>query len=121
MRISDWSSDVCSSDLPDRSALRAFLQSESAGGALLIFAAILAMIVANSSLGGLYHQVVHAVTGPTLAEKLGPMTVHLWINDGLMAVFFLLVGLEIKREFVDGRLANRSDEHTYELKSLMRT
>src|SRR3546814_642813 len=106
MRISDWSSDVCSSDLPDRSALRAFLQSESAGGALLIFAAILAMIVANSSLGGLYHQVVHAVTGPTLAEKLGPMTVHLWINDGLMAVFFLLVGLEIKREFVDGRLAN---------------
>src|SRR3546814_5126346 len=112
MRISDWSSDVCSSDLPDRSALRAFLQSESAGGALLIFAAILAMIVANSSLGGLYHQVVHAVTGPTLAEKLGPMTVHLWINDGLMAVFFLLVGLEIKRE--------RSEEHTSELQSLMR-
>jgi len=90
---------------PDRSALRAFLASESAGGALLIFAAILAMIVANSSLGELYHRLIHAVTGPILSDKLGPMTVHLWINDGLMAIFFLLVGLEIKREFVDGRLA----------------
>src|SRR3546814_613088 len=90
---------------PDRSALRAFLDSESAGGALLIIAAILAMIVANSSLGDLYHGLIHAVTGPVLSDKLGPMTVHLWINDGLMAIFFLLVGLEIKREFVDGRLA----------------
>src|SRR3546814_12780203 len=87
---------------PDRSALRAFLQSESAGGALLIFAAILAMIVANSSLGGLYHQVVHAVTGPTLAEQLGPMTVPLWINAGLLAVFLLLVGLGLKHTFGAG-------------------
>src|SRR3546814_11260638 len=70
---------------PDRSALRAFLDSESAGGALLIIAAILAMIVANSSLGDLYHGLIHAVTGPVLSDKLGPMTVHLWINDGLMA------------------------------------
>jgi NhaA family Na+:H+ antiporter len=93
-------------DSPPRSALRDFLASESAGGMLLIFAAILAMIVANSSLGNAYHHAIHAVTGPVLTDKLGPMTVHLWINDGLMAVFFLLVGLEIKREFVDGRLAS---------------
>lgn len=91
---------------PSRSALREFLASESAGGMLLIFAAILAMIVANSPLGALYHDAIHAVTGPVLTDKLGPMTVHLWINDGLMAIFFLLVGLEIKREFVDGRLAS---------------
>ncbi|MHA4835265.1 Na+/H+ antiporter NhaA [Sphingopyxis sp. MSC1_008] len=91
---------------PSRSALREFLASESAGGMLLIFAAILAMIVANSPLGAIYHDAIHAVTGPVLTDKLGPMTVHLWINDGLMAIFFLLVGLEIKREFVDGRLAS---------------
>lgn len=94
------------SGYPPRSVLRDFLASESAGGMLLIFAAILAMIVANSSLGTAYHDAIHAVTGPVLTDKLGPMTVHLWINDGLMAVFFLLVGLEIKREFVDGRLAS---------------
>lgn len=95
-----------SSNSASRSALRDFLASESAGGMLLIFAAILAMIVANSPFGGTYLHAIHAVTGPTLSDKLGPMTVHLWINDGLMAVFFLLVGLEIKREFVDGRLAS---------------
>jgi Na+:H+ antiporter, NhaA family len=89
-----------------RSALRDFLESESAGGMLLIFAAALAMIIANSALGADYHHAIHAVTGPTLTDKLGPMTVHLWVNDGLMAIFFLLVGLEIKREFVDGRLAS---------------
>ena len=91
---------------PPRSALRDFLESESAGGMLLIFAAILAMIVANSTFAETYEHAIHAVTGPILTDKLGPMTVHLWINDGLMALFFLLVGLEIKREFVDGRLAS---------------
>ena len=79
---------------PPPSALRDFLESESAGGMLLIFAAILAMIVANSPLSGLYHDLIHAVTGPVLTDKLGPMTVHLWINDGLMVIFFFVVGLE---------------------------
>ena len=73
---------------------------------LLIVAAALAMIVANSSFGEAYRHLLHAPMGPTLTSKLGPMTAHLWINDGLMAVFFLLVGLEIKREFLDGRLAS---------------
>ncbi|MCW5648030.1 MAG: Na+/H+ antiporter NhaA, partial [Sphingopyxis sp.] len=68
---------------PPRSALRAFLASESAGGMLLIFAAIMAMIIANSAWGDLYYDAVHAATGPVLTDKLGPMTVHLWINDGL--------------------------------------
>ena len=69
----------------------------------------LAMIFANSALSDGYFHFIHAVTGPELTPKLGPMTVHLWINDGLMAIFFLLVGLEIKREFVDGHLATWAD------------
>lgn len=85
-------------------ALRKFLESEAAGGLLLMAAAALAIIVANSPLGDTYFSLLHHAVGPTLTAKLGPMTAHLWINDGLMAVFFLLVGLEIKREFVDGRL-----------------
>ncbi|HYJ30903.1 MAG TPA: Na+/H+ antiporter NhaA [Allosphingosinicella sp.] len=88
-----------------RSVLRAFLKSEAAGGILLMAAAAAALLVANGPLAPAYHDFVHAETGPVLSPKLGPMTIHLWINDALMAVFFLLVGLEIKREFVDGRLA----------------
>jgi Na+:H+ antiporter, NhaA family len=91
------------------SALREFLASEAAGGILLMATAALAMIFANSGLAGSYFHFVHATTGPELTPKLGPMTVHLWINDGLMAIFFLLVGLEIKREFVDGHLATWAD------------
>jgi NhaA family Na+:H+ antiporter len=86
------------------STLREFLASEAAGGVILMIVAVLAMIVANSPLAEAYFHLLHAETGPVLSDKLGPMTVHLWINDALMAVFFLLVGLEIKREFVDGRL-----------------
>ncbi|WP_375781667.1 Na+/H+ antiporter NhaA [Sphingomonas desiccabilis] len=89
-----------------RSALREFLKSEAGGGVLLIAAAALAMLVANlPGLSESYFHLLHWTTGPVLSPKYGPMTVHLWINDGLMAIFFLLVGLEIKREFVDGRLA----------------
>lgn len=91
------------------SALRKFLDSEAAGGIILMLVAAAAMIVANSALSESYFHFIHAVTGPELTPKLGPMTVHLWINDGLMAIFFMLVGLEIKREFVDGHLATWSD------------
>lgn len=88
-----------------RSALRAFLKSEAGGGVVLMGAAALALIIANSPLAEAYRHILHLETGPALSPKLGPMTLHLWINDGLMALFFLLVGLEIKREFVDGRLS----------------
>jgi NhaA family Na+:H+ antiporter len=79
------------------SALRRFLASEAAGGMLLIAAAALALAAANSSLAGPYRILLGAAAGP--------LTVRLWINDALMAFFFLLVGLELKREFLDGNLA----------------
>jgi NhaA family Na+:H+ antiporter len=91
------------------SVLRDFLRSEAAGGILLMIAAALAMAVANSPLAAAYFDLLHHEIGPALSPKLGPMTVHLWINDALMALFFLLVGLEIKREFVDGHLSTWRD------------
>jgi Na+:H+ antiporter, NhaA family len=89
-----------------RSILHRFLSNEAAGGIVLIAAAALALIVANSPVADSYFHLLHLQTGPTLAPQIGPMSVHLWINDGLMAVFFLLVGLEIKRELVGGELAS---------------
>ncbi|TIQ34606.1 MAG: Na+/H+ antiporter NhaA [Mesorhizobium sp.] len=80
-----------------KSILREFLDGEAAGGIVLMAAAALALIVANSPLAGTYFAVLHAY--------LGPLSVSHWINDGLMAVFFLLVGLEIKREMLDGQLS----------------
>lgn len=88
------------------SVLRNFLKSEATGGIVLIAAAIIAMIFANlPALQHAYHDFLHYKTGPVISPKYGAMTTHLWINDALMAIFFLFVGLEIKREFVDGRLA----------------
>ncbi|TPI20609.1 Na+/H+ antiporter NhaA [Mesorhizobium sp. B4-1-1] len=80
-----------------KSILREFLDGEAAGGIILMVSAALALIVANSPLAGTYFAVLHAY--------LGPLSVSHWINDGLMAVFFLLVGLEIKREMLDGQLS----------------
>ena len=86
-------------DLKQRpvSVFREFLDGEAAGGIILMAAAALALIVANSPLSQTYFAVLHAY--------LGPLSVSHWVNDGLMAVFFLLVGLEIKREMLDGQLS----------------
>lgn len=85
------------------SVLREFLDSEAAGGVLLMGAAALALFIANSPLSKDYFDLLHA--------HVGGLSVLHWINDGLMALFFLFVGLEIKREFLDGQLstwANRA-------------
>jgi Na+:H+ antiporter, NhaA family len=84
-----------------RSALREFLRSEASGGLLLMAAAAAALIAANSPLSSDYVRFTHF--------PIGAFTLHNAINDGLMALFFLLVGLEIKREFVDGHLARWAD------------
>lgn len=79
------------------SVLREFLEGEASGGIVLMFSAALALVVANSPLSDAYFRVLHA--------ELGPLSLSHWTNDALMALFFLLVGLEIKREMLDGQLA----------------
>jgi NhaA family Na+:H+ antiporter len=79
------------------SAIRCFLESQSSAGLVLMGAAVLALVLANSPLGPDYEAILHAY--------VGPLSVGHWINDALMAVFFLLVGLEIKREMLDGQLS----------------
>lgn len=84
---------------------RKFSQVESLGGALLFFAAIAALVISNTPLQPWYHHLFHDVP---ITFGVGRFSIaepiQYWINDGLMAVFFLLVGLEIKRELVAGEL-----------------
>jgi len=88
--------------------LRDFIRLESAGGILLFATTVLAMLINNSPLSGLDDIFLET----TVAVQVGALIVSkpllLWINDGLMAVFFLLIGLEIKREIVEGELSSFS-------------
>lgn len=79
--------------------IKDFFKLESAGGILLVIAAAIAMIVANSPLNELYTSVLHTY--------VAGMSISHWINDGLMAVFFLLIGLEVKRELLEGALKSK--------------
>ncbi len=87
-------------------AWRDFLKLEAASGILLVLAAVLAMIVANSPLAGFYAQLIDLRFGIRLGAAAIDKPLLLWINDGLMAVFFLLVGLELKREITGGQIAS---------------
>lgn len=90
------------------SAIGDFMRLESAGGILLLLSAILAMLIANSPLSGLYDSLLDT----TVAVQVGALAINkpllLWVNDGLMAVFFFLIGLEIKREIMEGELSSFS-------------
>nr|WP_086940626.1 Na+/H+ antiporter NhaA [Thaumasiovibrio occultus] len=76
--------------------LKKFLKMESAGGIVLIAAAAVAMMVANSGLSEGYYHLLHTY--------VANLSIEHWINDGLMAIFFLLIGLEVKRELIEGAL-----------------
>ncbi|WP_431324838.1 Na+/H+ antiporter NhaA [Rhizobium sp. YTU87027] len=82
------------------STFRRFLDSETSAGMLLMIVALLAIVTANSPLASVYFATLHL--------SIGPMSLQHWINDALMALFFLLVGLEIKREVLDGQLSSWS-------------
>jgi NhaA family Na+:H+ antiporter len=82
---------------PPASALRNLLTHEAAGGLVLIASAAIALAIANTALAPAYFG--------ALATKVAGLSVLHWINDALMALFFVLVGLEIKRELLDGQLA----------------
>lgn len=85
-----------------------FLRSEASGGVILLICAILAVLIANSPWGESYEHALHT----PIAIGLGAFSLEMgllhWVNDGLMAIFFFLVGLEIKREFLYGELKTKS-------------
>lgn len=91
------------------SFLTSFLKMESAGGIVLILAATLAIILANSPLEIYYELILDT----PVAVRVGALEIAkpllLWVNDGLMVVFFFMVGLELKRELIEGELSNRSN------------
>lgn len=81
-----------------------FFKNESASGLILLICAIVAMIIANSSFATNYDHILHTYVTIGYKEFSLSMSVLHWINDGLMAIFFLVVGMEIKRELVIGEL-----------------
>jgi Na+:H+ antiporter, NhaA family len=89
-------------------SIREFLKLESAGGLVLVAAAAVALVVSNSPLSHAYETLLST----PMEIRLGALTVDkpllLWVNDGLMAIFFFLVGLEIKREILEGELSTPS-------------
>ncbi|UOA26378.1 Na+/H+ antiporter NhaA [Pseudosulfitobacter sp. DSM 107133] len=90
-------------------ALDKFFSHEAAGGILLMLSAVAAMMVANSGLQDAYQSFLTAKFSVTLNGEGLSKPLILWINDGLMAVFFFLIGLELKREMMEGKLKNPRD------------
>jgi NhaA family Na+:H+ antiporter len=94
-------------NLPNNNLFAKFAQMEASGGIILIAAAVLAMIFANTALNEFYQ----ALLAMPVEAKVGNLEIAkpliLWINDGLMAVFFFLVGLELKRELIEGELSDK--------------
>ncbi|WP_211874797.1 Na+/H+ antiporter NhaA [Plastoroseomonas arctica] len=86
---------------PRAAFLREFLNSQAAAGLVLMAASAFALVIANIEAGG-----IAAGYRAVWAVYVGPMNIGHWVNDGLMAAFFLLVGLEIKRELLDGELSD---------------
>ncbi len=87
--------------------LKKFFQYEAAGGICLLIAMIVAMIWANSPWAHTYHEIVHFPIGFYFGHFKMEETLHFWVNDALMAIFFFVVSLEIKREMILGELSTK--------------
>ena len=87
-------------------ALKDFLKQESAGGIFLIVAAALALVIANSPFAASYFGTLQTNLNLSFGDFVLDKALILWINDGLMAIFFFLIGLEVKREVIDGQLSS---------------
>ena len=85
---------------------RDFFRSEQIGGIILLFCVIISLSVANSNLGTSFENILKSNLGFNTSNIHLEYSIALWINDGLMAIFFLLVGLEIKREIIEGELSS---------------
>lgn len=85
---------------------RNFFRSEQIGGIILICCVIISLLIANSSLGESFENLLATKLGYSSIFLQLEYSISLWINDGLMAIFFLLVGLEIKREIIEGELSS---------------
>ena len=86
--------------------IKEFLRLESAGGILLVIAMALAMIVVNTGFWPLYKGLLAIPLEIRIGEFEIAKPLLMWINDGLMAIFFFLIGLEVKREVLDGELSD---------------
>jgi Na+:H+ antiporter, NhaA family len=84
--------------------LREFLQTESAGGVILVVAALVALVWANSPWEESYHDLWDTQLAVNLGDRTLDLDLREWINEGLMTIFFFVVGLEIKRELIEGEL-----------------
>ena len=91
-----------------RTFIRDFLKTESSSGVLLIIFSILAIILSNTELSNFYYSLKNSYLTINFGDFELKETVHHWVNDGLMSIFFLVIGLELKREMVDGQLSTFS-------------
>ncbi len=92
-----------------QATIKNFLKMESAGGIVLMAASVLAMIAANSGAASLYGYFIETPVEVRVGALQIAKPLFLWVNDGLMAIFFFLVGLELKREFLEGELSQLSN------------
>src|SRR4051812_14487795 len=85
---------------------KGFFDSEKVAGLVLLFCTVISLIIANSPVGDSYIHLMHQTIDISFSGLALDHSIEQWVNDGLMAIFFLMVGLEVKRELLVGELAN---------------